>query len=405
MEKTQDKKNDIMTETFCPLPFIHFNAYPDKQIKPCCYSQSFFENTTLKNQDIVTAFNSEEYQKLRNDLLNGVEHKFCDVCWKTEKNGGESQRIKWSKFYEDKKEDIIERTQEDGYYQPDFVSLDLRPSNICNFKCRTCTPDFSTTWIDERTKFREIMGDDVIDYKTQVTSFDIPQENINNLEKIYFAGGEPLYMDDMYKFIDKIKNKEKVELYFNTNFSIIKHKNKSVFDLFKDFKKVHIGISCDGYGPIGEYVRTNFKWETFKENVYKLGNAINNGANFSYGFQYTSSILNCFHFFDFRDMLYDIKFISNDVQLQFGVAEYPFWLNPAHFDLKDEVITYFEGKIDMIQNDSLRTELNNYIIYLKTFNDPHIYALNYLKNFIKLGDETNNTVLPEELTYLKKYLI
>jgi hypothetical protein len=139
--------------------------------------------------------------------------------------------------------------------------------------------------------------------------------------------------------------------------------------------------------------------------VYKLGNVINNGSNFSYGFQYTSSILNCFHFFDFRDKLYDIKFISTDEQLQFGVAEYPFWLNPAHFDLKEEVITYFEGKIDTIQNDSLHTELSNYIIYLKTFNDPHFYALHYLKNFIKLGDETNNTVLPEELTYLKKYLL
>jgi len=394
-----------MKETFCPLPFIHFNAYPDKKIKPCCYSQSYFENTTLKNQSIVDAFNSDEYQKLRNDLLNGVKHKFCDVCWKTEDNGGESQRIKWSNFYKGKTEEIIQNTKPDGYYPPNFVSLDLRPSNICNFKCRTCTPDFSTTWIDERTKFREIMGNEFEDYKTQVTSFDIPQENIDKLEKIYFAGGEPLYMDGMYTFLDKIKNKDKVELYFNTNFSIIKHKNQSVFDLFKDFKKIHFGISCDGYGAIGEYVRTNFKWETFKENVFKLGEVINNGANFSYGFQYTSSILNCFHFFEFRDELYDLKFISTDEQIQFGVAEYPFWLNPAHFEIKQEVIDYFESKISIIRNDSLYTELNNYIIYLKTFNEPHFYALNYLKNFIKLGNETNNTVLPEELTYLKKYLI
>ena len=100
-----------------------------------------------------------------------------------------------------------------------------------------------------------------------------------------------------------------------------------------------------------------------------------------------------------------MKFISTDEQIQFGVAEYPFWLNPAHFEIKHEVIDYFESKIGTIQNDSLYTELNNYIIYLKTFNEPHFYALNYLKNFIKLGDETNNTVLPEELTYLKKYLI
>ena len=394
-----------MSEKFCPLPFIHFNAYPDKQIKPCCYSQKFFEETTLKNQTIVDSFNSKEYRDLRKDLLNGVENNFCDVCWKTEKNGGESQRNKWSDFYKDKKVDIIENTKDDGFYSPNFVSLDLRPSNICNFKCRTCTPDFSTTWIDERTKFREIMGNGVKEYKTEITSFDIPQENINSLEKVYFAGGEPLYMDDMYKFLDKIKHKEKVKVYFNTNFSIIKHKNKSVFDLFNGFKNVHFGISCDGYGLIGEYVRTNFEWDKFKENIYKLGEEINKGANFSYGFQYTSSLLNCFHFFDFRKHLYDLKFVSSDQQFQFGVAEHPFWLNPAHFDIKQDVINYFEKGMTTIQNDSLYTEIKNYIIYLKTFDNPHFYALSYLKNFIKLGDSTNKTVLPEELTYLKKYLI
>lgn len=402
-----------MNDTFCPLPFIHFNAYPDKKIKPCCYSQQYFENTTLENLNIVEAFNSDEYKRLRKDLLDGVKSKFCDVCWKTEENDAESQRQKWSKFYKDKESDIIKQTKDDGYYEPNFQSLDLRPSNICNFKCRTCTTDFSTTWFDEMNVFNNaLFGKEhpLPIFKTQITSFHIPEENIDKLEKIYFAGGEPLYMDDMYKFLSKIKNKEKIELFFNTNFSIIKHKNESVFDLFKDFKNVHFGISCDGYGPIGEYVRTNFKWETFKENVCKLGEAINsskNVNNFSYGFQYTLSIFNCFHFFEFRDKLYDIKFISTDRQLQFGVAQYPFWVNPANFDLKENVISHFENKLNStnFDSDSLKTELNNYVIYLKKSNEPNSHdALIYFQKLIEVGNKFNNTILPNELSYLNKYL-
>lgn len=394
-----------MGDKFCILPFVHFNVYPDDKIKPCCYSQSFFKNVNLKETSIVEAFNSDEYKKLRKDLLNGIEHSFCDVCWKTEKNGGESQRVKWNNVHSNIVDEIKTKTDKEGYINPDFISLDLRPSNVCNFKCRTCTPDFSTTWIDERYDFNKLMGVEQNKRKTQIPTFNIPNSNLENLNHLYFAGGEPLYMDDMYVFLNKLKNKEKISLYFNTNFSILKHKNISVFDLFKDFKNVHFGISCDGYGSIGEYVRTNFNWEKFCKNVYELGDAINkHGRNFSYGFQYTCSLLNCFHFFDFRRELYDLKFISVDEQLQFGFAEYPFWLNPGNFDLKWGVIDYFQENIDDIGFPGLKTEIENYMVYLKKHTTTHPEALLYLKNFINFSDNYNGTQLPRQLNYIKKYL-
>jgi len=394
-----------MSDTFCILPFIHFNAYPDNKIKTCCYSQSYFKDVDLSKTTIVEAFNSEEYKKVRKDLLNNKQHRYCDVCWRAEEFGAESQRQKWNHHYRDIIEYVINNTKDDGQLDPNFISLDLRPSNICNFKCRTCTADFSTTWIEEKNEFHKKMGTPIHYYSTNKSSFQIPEENLTNLEKVYFAGGEPLFMDEMYEFMNKIKNKENVELFFNTNFSILKHKGKSVFKLLKEFKRVNFAISCDGVGEVGEYVRTNFKWDTFCDNMYKLGEFINDGnQNFSYGFQYTCSLLNCFHFFEFRDVLYQKKFISDDIQLQFGFAEYPFWLNPANYDLKWGVIDYFKENLPTINHEPLKVEIQNYIQYLIGTEDTHPDALFYLKNFIKFSNEYNNTILPEQLNYIKKYL-
>ena len=71
-----------MSDTFCILPFLHINAYPDKKLKVCCYSQTFLENTNLENDSISDAFNSDEYKQIRLDMLNGEKPKVCDICFK-----------------------------------------------------------------------------------------------------------------------------------------------------------------------------------------------------------------------------------------------------------------------------------------------------------------------------------
>lgn len=98
-----------MKDSFCILPFIHFNAYPDNKIKTCCYSQSFFKTVDLSEQSIVKAFNSQEYKKVRKDLLNGVKHNYCDVCWRAEESGAQSQRLKWNEYYKEIVDYVIDK--------------------------------------------------------------------------------------------------------------------------------------------------------------------------------------------------------------------------------------------------------------------------------------------------------
>lgn len=398
-----------MSDTFCSLPFMHLNAYPNNKLKVCCYSRTFISDTNLEHQSTTDAFNSEEYKQIRRDLLTGVQNSHCSYCWDMEKSGGKSERIKNNEDYGHLKEKILNSTKSDGSITPDFAYLDLRPSNICNFKCRTCTPDYSTAWISERKEFNKLIGSSEIVLDTsQKTSFEIPKENLKSLEKIYFAGGEPLYMDAMYQFLESLENKDKITLTFNTNLSIIEHKGKSVFDLLKNFKAVNFGVSCDGAEEVGEYVRTNFNWKVFCNNLRKVQEAEKIYGNFSYRIQYTCSVLNCFHFFEFRNKLFEERYIFDDNQIFFGFVEGPFYLNTINFDIRLEVIEHLEKNMMQLLPGELKQQILNFIQYLKNSKDytntDTNNTLHYFRNFIEFGHKYNKTSLPIKLSYLQKYL-
>ena len=388
---------------------MHFNAYPDKRVKPCCVANGYFKDTNLKDTSINEAFNSEEYKEFRKQLLTGERPEICTGCWDVEDNGGKSVRQQVNEKFADQIDYYKSKVKEDGFIEPEFAFLDLRPSNICNLKCRTCTPDFSTQWIEERFEFDKLVKDKPVKAKTQLIQLDIPKENLMNLKKVYFAGGEPLYMQEMYDFIDKIPVKKEVELHYQTNFAGTKYKGVSIFDRFLRFKQVNFIISTDGYGELGEYVRTKFSWKQFQANMAEYKELkVWYPRLFTHAFQYTCSLLNCFHFFEFRDKMYELGYIESDKDLQFGFVKNPRWFNIGYFTIREKVIEHFKENIDKINSEELKNELNNFILYLSNFDsiekdtilkeDSKVY---FLHKFLKFGDEYNNTNLPKELDYIK----
>jgi len=56
---------------FCVLPWIHFHAWPNKQVMPCCVADSDAPVSELKEgESILDMMNSDEYKKMRNAMLN-----------------------------------------------------------------------------------------------------------------------------------------------------------------------------------------------------------------------------------------------------------------------------------------------------------------------------------------------
>lgn len=405
----------------CVLPFSHFNAYPMGDARACTMS-GIFKDIDLNKVSIDEAFNSEEYKKLRSDMLNGVENDICKVCYNMENRDSESYRQKANNTYQKEYgltvEDLVVDIKEDGYLKPNFIKLDIRPSNICNFKCRTCSSEYSTRWIEEEREYNLSNGREFDEsmYKTIEKSYGISDNSIINLKEIYIAGGESLYMTEMYKFLEGIKDKSKITLHIHTNLSLLKFKKYDIFELLKDFNTVNFFISCDGIGEIGEYIRTGFNWETFTKNVDKLLIMEDVYPNFKHNFHFTSSILNIFHFFEFLEEMKKRKYVKTDSQIQFYPVRWPTYFNSINFNMKNEILEYYTSNINTIESIELKTQIQNFIDYvdkvdmeqdwqsIRNESGVDINAISTFKDMMDFGNKFNETNVPESLVYLKTIL-
>jgi uncharacterized Fe-S cluster-containing radical SAM superfamily protein len=378
----------------------------DGTSKPCCDSQKQFTDIDLKSTNIDDAFNSDEYKKLRMDMLNDVESDYCKACYDLEKQDIKSSRNKWNEHHKvhiDRIKETIEKVDFSGEILPDFISLDLRPSNVCNFKCRTCNDDFSTKWQEERADFYKT--NEIIEKVSGVNkiNFKLNEDSIKNIEILYFAGGEPFVLEEHFELLESIKDKKNISIMYNTNFSILKYKGKTIFERLIDFKNVHFSISIDGLNEIGEFVRTGFNTEVFKKNLLILKSAINHYKNISYDFQYTCSVLNSFNFFQFMEELGEEQEL-----IDFHYVQYPFWYNTINFDIpKNNTIELFENNVKNIKSEKLKNSILQYLEYLKNSKVTDLDKINAQKNLRENVAHTllfNDLNLPEKMFFINKLI-
>jgi len=249
-------------DTFCILPFVHLYSNTQGIVSPCCISEKFDSKTNLKNSSIDEVYNTPQFKKLRKDLLEGKRPSVCNRCWKLESKGISSFRNHWNeKFgYEYEMED-------DGYVKPNFKYIDIRFSNLCNFKCIMCMYEYSSShW----TRDLEKKGiPKVIKIKDNIVSELSPY--ISNLQQIYFAGGEPLIMEEHYEMLNLLHNTNRnVSIEYTTNLSLIKEDFISLVKKWKDFKSVNIQVSLDGLYEKGERIRVGMKTDVVLENIKML---------------------------------------------------------------------------------------------------------------------------------------
>ena len=85
-----------------------------------------------------------------------------------------------------------------------------------------------------------------------------------SVQEIYFAGGEPLVMEEHYRILNRLvemNRAHEVTIKYNTNFTNLQYKKTNVLDLWLLFKKVEVGASLDAYGERAEYIRSGCNWD------------------------------------------------------------------------------------------------------------------------------------------------
>ena len=168
----------------------------------------------------------------------------------------------------------VAKTQQDGTVDDfELTYWDIRFSNLCNLSCRSCGHIFSSSWYQDQAK---LAGPEwkrthkVLNYagRFETDAWEQLVEHIDHVEQIYFAGGEPLLMDEHYRILDELVRRKKfdVRLIYNTNFTHTELKDRSVFEYWKLFDSVSVGASLDDSGPRAEYIRKGTDWAVVEQN-------------------------------------------------------------------------------------------------------------------------------------------
>ena len=425
----------MKSNTFCILPYVHLYTEPKGEMKPCCIADGFDTPINLRKMSIEDGFNSPQMKQLRKDMEEGKRNKVCDICYKREDATGHSPRIDvfnpnilWKK----------PKLEEDYSVSSDFQHIDIRFSNLCNFKCRMCNHDFSSNWYEDMKKIRP---QNVRETKVLKATPTIVEDLIPHLSKVksfYFAGGEPLIMPEHYKVLKYlhdtgskktfyIKNKDNkhdttelidISIHYNTNLSILRFEKTNLIPIWKDFQQIFLSISCDGIGKVGEYQRTGFDTEIFEKNLREIKKHFrpvniqtSEGHGLKYNFQYTTTNMNAYHIFDFIDYMLDNEHITESSQIDFYYAWGPneIALSKIMHTEKVKLKEFYDSKKSKYSDKTI-TEINSIINFMMDSdinqdidNRGNFYETElYIRNLDKLHGGNFEEISPIKITPLKK---
>ena len=299
--RTDQLSRLVDSDTFCMIPWIHMHGFPDGRAYPCCLGEMDHPIGNFKQNTMEEVWNDDAYKTMRTNMLAEKSCKECTKCYEQEASGFVSMRNSSNKNF-GQHIALVDNTLADGTVE-DFKLryYDVRFSNLCNFSCRTCGSLFSSSWYTEETKLFGKRNHPQIMFagRTEDDMWEQMLQHIPYLDQIYFAGGEPLIMEEHYRILKELVRQERfdVKLIYNTNFSRLNLKNEDVLDYWKLFNNVSVGASLDDSYIRGEYIRKGTKWD---ETVRNRERMIEKCPNVDFYISSTVSIFNLLHVTDYH---------------------------------------------------------------------------------------------------------
>jgi radical SAM protein with 4Fe4S-binding SPASM domain len=366
----------LLTEskTFCIYPWIHLHAYPTGEAYPCCHSEMKYPVGNCRNNSLSEIWQDKPMQQLRADMLNETPNAACSRCYEQEQSGFFSGRKSANKHHGHHIKKLDKNPFEMTYW-------DIRFSNLCNLKCRSCGHIFSSQWYQDQVK---LAGGDwkdrnrVLNYagRTETDMWEQLLPHIDYVEQIYFAGGEPLLMEEHYRILDELVRRGRfdVRLIYNTNFTHTDLKGQSVFEYWKQFDSVAVGASLDGSTKYAEYIRKGTDWNRVEQNRIEM---LKICPDVDFYISPTLSIMNAWHLPDFhRDWVE--RGLIRPQDLNVNILQ-----DPAHLRIDIATIKY---------KQRLRMKYQEHINWLRD-NDPLQRASVGFESAIKFMMATDNTHL------------
>jgi len=330
----------IESDNFCMLPWMHLHAYPDGRAYPCCFAFDPYPVGNLNKNSLEEVFNGEKMKAMRLNMLNNKPSKECGKCYDQERSGFFSLRLSSNKHF-GHNIDLVNSTQADG--TADFIIKywDIRFSNLCNFACRSCGTWFSSNWYEDHKKLTGSPPPHAKIMRVGRTADDMWEQMLSqfdHVEQFYFAGGEPLIMEEHYRILKELDRRKMyhVRLIYNTNFSKLTFKDMDVLELWNKFDSVSVGASLDAEGPRAELMRKGTIWKETVENRKRM---MQISPKTDFYISATVGLINSLHVVDFHRSWADQGLIQPQ-DFNFNLLQYPLWqrmdLLPKEYKLKIE---------------------------------------------------------------------
>lgn len=401
LDPTQD-----ISPSFCVLPFMHLATNASGKYRVCCNStpgknhiiDSNGQPMKLDHHSIEEVWNSEFYQFIRKQLINGERPSICQRCFSEEDAGVKSARQSFNESWYNDSIDI-----KPTYDHPDIRYIDLRLGNLCNLKCRMCNPYASSQWVKEWNDVvhtaelvpNEPLPDDEKQRLTSMDWFENPKvwENIAKIadcvEEIYLTGGEPTLAVKQYDFFQYLHDRDlskHIRLKYNTNLTNIP--DTMVYH-WQKFKLVKINASIDAVGELDRYVRNPSAWAKIEENFKKLRRLRNTRLQIHSTVQ-TYNVLALDQLYDWCDsIMFDNVFLN--------ILNHPKCLNikTLPVEIKHQVVKKLENYIN-------RPKVKQMIDYMMSENWFDIHWNEFVAYTNALDTSRNENILelvPEFKTY------
>jgi MoaA/NifB/PqqE/SkfB family radical SAM enzyme len=337
----------MLTNTkFCPMPWSGMMYNFNGEVKNCIRSAGPLGN--IKDQPIgqILVDNNRPRQQ---QIVDQLPVETCHTCYDLERGKKGFDHISDRVFYIRELKNTPTDTYQVGRF--DLRTVDVRWTNLCNFACVYCGPDFSSKWSDE-LKIRHAVPDQqqLADFKNYIYS------HADQLKHVYLAGGEPLLMKENLTLLEKLNPNTNIRI--NTNLSKV---DTQVFEAVCKFPNVHWTVSVETMAEEFEYIRYGGRWTDFLDNlaiIKQLGHKIS--------FNMLHFLLNYNSIFDCVDFLQDQGFHNNSFVI--GALLTPKYLNIRH--LPETVLNSVKSKLQHRINQKpgylLEDSYRNMLHYIDT---------------------------------------
>lgn len=352
-----NSKEYLTNKSFCPIPWTGFMYNSNGDVMNCIRSQTAIGN--LKDAPLTSILESNTQTK--ENMLAQKGGIGCYGCYSLEFDKKSfdiiSDRVFYLKELKDVNKDLY-----DNVNNFDLHQIDIRWSNVCNFGCIYCGPEYSSKWAAELDVISIKPSDErVAELKEYIFN------NAHQLKHVYMAGGEPLLMKENLELLALLKQvNPNVNLRINTNLSKV---DTRVFEAICEFPNVHWTISIDELEHEFEYVRYGSCWQDFLDNL-----DIIKELNHKISFNMLHHLLNYMSIFECIRYLQKLGFHNNSFVV--GPITSPGYLNirhlPSHmlYTVEQELENWISQKPGYLLENSLR----NMLQYIKT---PMVKNIDY----------------------------